>query len=105
MSIPLLRAFIQLKEVPMKSLRFSAVLAMACLSPLLQGCGGGHYYQITDPKSGDTYYTRSVDHAENNSAISFVDAKTGKRVTLDRMDVHVLEEKEYGAAVNRSTGG
>jgi hypothetical protein len=89
----------------MKSLRLSVVLAMACLSPLLQGCGGGHYYQITDPKSGDTYYTRSVDHAENNTAISFVDAKTGKRVTLDRMDVHVLSEKDYGAAVNHSAGG
>ena len=89
----------------MKSLRLSAFLATACLSPLLQGCGGGHYYQITDPKSGDEYYTRSVDHDENNKAITFVDARSGKRVTLDRIDVHVLNQKEYGAAVNGSRGG
>jgi hypothetical protein len=90
----------------MKSLRLSALLATACLSPLLAGCESGHYYRITDPKSGETYFTQSVERDENAANTTFVDARSGKRVTLDRIDVRVLDQKDYGAAVNgASTGG
>ena len=89
----------------MKSLRFPALLATACLSPLLQGCQSGHYYRITDPKSGETYFTRSVERDENVAKTTFVDARSGKRVTLDRIDVRVLDHKDYGAAVNGGTKG
>ena len=91
----------------MKSLRLSALLAAACLSPLLQGCESGHYYRITDAKSGERYYTRSVDRDEDAATrpAVFVDARSGKRMTLDRINVDVLDPREYGAGVNGSTGG
>jgi hypothetical protein len=91
----------------MKSLRLSAFLATACLAPLLQGCGGGHYYRITDPKSGEIYYTQSVyrDEEAANRPSSFVDARSGKRVTLDRLQVDVLDNEEYGVAISGTRGG
>ena len=91
----------------MKSFRLPAILATACLSPLLQGCGGPNYYRVTDPKSGETYYTQSMEWKQDaaTSPSTFVDARSGKRVTLDRMHVDVLGEGEYGSAVNGTVGG
>ena len=95
----------------MKSLRLPALFATACLSPLLQGCGGGgHYYRVTDPKSGETYYTQAMewDVFSNDAATkpsTFVDARSGKRVTLDRTRVDVLDQHEFDAGVSRSVGG
>ena len=93
----------------MKSLRLPALLATACLSPLLQGCAGGNYYKITDPKSGEIYYTQSMewDVFSNDAATkpsTFTDARTGKRVTLSRMHVDVLDQGEYGAALHTKGG-
>ena len=65
------------------------------LSLTMAGCS--HYYRVTEPASGKTYYTTTID--ERSGAAKFKDDITGNYVILHSAEVSELSEEEYGAQV------
>ena len=67
---------------------------------MLGGCT--HYYRVTDPASGKTYYTTDIDK-EKGGAVRIKDERTRSRVVLQSSEVREISEDEYKAEV-RGTG-
>lgn len=64
----------------------------------MAGCS--HYYRVTEPASGKTYYTTHID--ERSGAAKFKDDRTGSYVILHSAEVSELSEDEYGAQVKEA---
>lgn len=64
------------------------------LSLLLAGCS---YYQVSDPTTGRTYYTNTVNE-RMGGAVTFKDARTGDKVTLQNHEVSKITKEQYDAA-------
>ena len=61
---------------------------------LVSGCTS--YYRVTDPTTGNTYYTTSKSYDESkDGAASFDDARTGDKVTIQNSHVAKITEQEY----------
>lgn len=72
-------------------------LAVSILSGLMvTGCST-HYYRVTDPESGKTYYTNNVERVWQGGAINFEDAQSGNSVTLQNSEIKELTESEFMA--------
>ena len=82
----------------MKLASAGSIIALACLTV---GCGS-HYYRVTDPASGKTYYTTDIDR-QDGGAVRIKDERTRGRVTLPASEVTEISEDEYKAQV-RGTG-
>ena len=65
----------------------------------LVACAG--YYQVKDPTSGNTFFTRKISKIKKTGAISFDDAKTGSKVTLQSSKVKKITKKEYREALEK----
>lgn len=73
------------------------LLAFMCLGFMfLAGCAR---YAVTDPASGNNYYTEDIDNI-GDGAIRFEDAKTGKEITLQSSEVKEIDKEEYDIAVH-----
>jgi hypothetical protein len=59
---------------------------------VLTGCSS--YYRVTDPTTGRTFYTQSVDE-KGGGAVKFKDSRNDADVTLQNSHVQKLNEKEY----------
>ena len=70
-------------------------LLVCVLSLMVAGCS--HYYRVTDPGSGKTYYTTDID--ERGGGVKFKDDRTRSTVILHSAEVSELSESEYGAEV------
>jgi hypothetical protein len=68
------------------------------LSLTMAGCS--HYYRVTEPASGKTYYTTHID--ERSGAAKFKDERTGSYVILHSAEVSELSEDEYGTQVKEA---
>jgi hypothetical protein len=79
--------------------RAALLLAIAAFG-LLSGCTG--YYRVTDPESGKTYYTTSWDAGRYtySGAARFIDARSGKEVTLQSSEVEQLTKEEWQRMVD-----
>jgi hypothetical protein len=76
--------------------RKALLLVLAGLGLLsLAGCA---HYVITDPLSGKTYFTEDIDDTGDGS-IQFVDAKTGKLVTLQSSEVKEIDRDDFNTNV------
>ena len=64
----------------------------------LAGCGS--YYRVTDPVSKNVYYTEDIDKMKNG-AISFEDAVTGQKVTIQSSEVQKIDDKEFKQATGK----
>ena len=69
----------------------NCVLVLAAL--FLAGCGGS-YYKVTDPSTGNEYYTQKVDK-RGSGAVTIVDAATGDEVTLQNSQVSEVSKEEF----------
>ena len=78
----------------MSTRRITGVL-ICLLSVMIAGCS--HYYRVTDPGSGKTYYTTDID--ERSGRVKFKDDKTRNIVILHSAELSELSEEEYGAEV------
>src|SRR6187401_1612133 len=76
----------------------STALMLGGLTMLLAGCSDNHY-RVTDPTSGNTYFTTKVSDTGKGGAVKIKDAKTGSTVTLQSSDVKEISEEEYEAAM------
>ena len=64
------------------------------------GCGlQHHYYRVTDPGSGKTYYTNKFERVWQGGAVNFEDAQSGISVTLQSSEVKELSEGEFMATL------
>lgn len=70
-------------------------LAVVVFSVFLVGCA--HYYKVSDPGTGKSYYTEDVKR--NGSAVEFKDAQTGGVMTLQNSNVQEIDKQEYEQAV------
>src|SRR5215467_4277002 len=64
--------------------------------------GCSHYYRVTDPGSGKTYYTKDI-HEDRGGAVKIKDERTMSTVTLQSSEVREISEDEYVAEV-KGTG-
>jgi len=73
------------------------LLAVSTLSVLMVAGCSTHYYRVTDPVSGKTYYTNDVERVWQGGALNFRDAQSGSSVTLQNSEVKELSEGEFMA--------
>ena len=74
-----------------------ALFAVLGLTATIAGCS--HYYRVTDPASGRSYYTTEVENAGRGGAVKFKDHKSGTKVTLQSSEVKEISEDEFEAGV------
>lgn len=84
----------------MKRSRIIVVVA-ACVAMLgASGCGSS-YYRVRDTANTDnTYYTKSYK-TRRAGTISFTDARSGAKVTLQNSAVQKISREEWNGAVNK----
>jgi hypothetical protein len=51
-------------------------------------------YRVSDPRTGQVYYTRDVDKRDSGAA-EFTDAKTNAKVTLQSSVIERIPKQEY----------
>jgi len=81
-----------------KYVKFGWIAASLCAGLLVGGCSST-YYKVTDPNSGNAYYTEKVDTLVSTGAVKVKDARTGSVVTLQSSEVKEISEKEYKAGL------
>ena len=59
---------------------------------LLAGCA--NYYQVTDTRTGDVYFTRDIDRSRSG-AVEFVDARSDVRFALKESEVRVIDRTTF----------
>lgn len=83
----------------MKTRRALLGISVVSAAVLLAGCGGGPY-RIRESASADsTYYAKSFKR-QKDGTISFTDARTGAKVTLQSSVVEEIPRDEWRGAVN-----
>ena len=78
-----------------------AILTLCGLMVTAGGCTT--YYKVTDPASGQNYYTTKVKDKGATGAIKFEDQKTGSTVTLQSSQVKEISSEEYKSALKQQT--
>src|ERR1043165_7217065 len=78
--------------------RVSIALVLGGLTMLVAGCSDNHY-RVTEPTSGNAYYTTKVSDTGKGGAVKIKDAKTGSTVTLQSSEVKEISEEEYEAGM------
>jgi len=73
------------------------LIAIALIAVLLTGCT--KYYKVSDPLTGETYYTTDVK-TRSSGAVNLRDAKTNRNVTIQNSEVTEITEDEFNVAVN-----
>ena len=63
---------------------------------VLTACGG--YWQVVDPTTKNMYYTEDVNRIKGG-AVQFIDAKTGKQITLQNSEVMEVSKDQFRQAV------
>jgi hypothetical protein len=81
----------------MRKQQLSTALMLGGLTMLVAGCSDNHY-RVTDPTSGNAYYTTKVDDVRGG-AVKIKDEKTGSIVTLQSSEVKKISEDEYQAGM------
>jgi len=77
----------------------TAALMLGGLAMLVAGCSSDHYYRVTNPTTGNEYYTMKIEDAGKGGAVKIKDDKTGSIVTLQSHDVKEISENEYRAGL------
>jgi len=75
--------------------RLLALGTIVALTISVFGCA--NYYKITDPQTGNVYYSQEIDE-KDSGAISFKDAKTKNSVTIQSSEVIEVTGDEFEAA-------
>ena len=65
----------------------------------LMPVGCRKFYMVTDPGSGNVYYTRKIHHVRGG-AIRFQDAATGYHVTLQESEVDRVSRHQWREGVD-----
>jgi uncharacterized protein YceK len=79
-----------------QSMKYGWLVVSLCVCFLIVGCAS--YYKVTDPQSGNTYYTEKIENVMGG-AVKVKDARTGSIVTLQNSEVKEISEKDYKAGL------
>lgn len=71
-------------------------VVILCVGLCIVGCAS--YYKVTDPQSGNIYYTQDIQGL-SGGAVKLKDAKSNSTVTLQNSQVKEITEKEYKAGL------
>jgi hypothetical protein len=66
---------------------------------ILSGCGG--YWQVVDPATKNIYCTEEVKESKSSGAVKFIEAKTGKEVSLRNSEVKEISADEFKAGIGK----
>ena len=77
-------------------MRYGWLVVSLCIGLLIVGCAT--YYKVTDPQSGNAYYTQEIESIKGG-AVKVKDARTGSIVTLQNSEVKEIGEKDYKAGL------
>ena len=77
-----------------RSMRYGLLVASLCIALIVIGCASASYYRVTDPQSGNMYYTQKIESI-SGGAVKVMDARTNSTVTLQNSAVKEISEKEY----------
>lgn len=80
----------------------SVIRGLLACGLILGVAGCSHYYRVTDPGSGKTYYTTDI-HEDRGGAVKIKDSRTMSTVTLQSSEVREISEDEYEAEI-KGTG-
>jgi hypothetical protein len=69
-------------------------LVVALFAGLLVAACASQHYRVTNPHSGNVYYTEKIDSLKEG-AVKLKDARTGSTVTLQNSEVKEISSKEY----------
>jgi len=56
------------------------------------------YYEVSEPSSGNTFYTTKIDRPKNDSYLLFDNAQTGAEVRLTQFQLRTITQEEFEAA-------
>ena len=70
------------------------VLKVACIAAIGVAAGCTSYYKVTDPSTGNVYYTTDVQN-KGGGSVRIKDAATGDQVTLQNSQVTKVNKEEY----------
>jgi hypothetical protein len=79
-----------------RSMRYGLLVVSLCVGFFVVGCAS--YYKVTDPQSGNAYYTQKIENVMGG-AVKVKDARTGSIVTLQNSEVKEISEKDYKAGL------
>jgi hypothetical protein len=71
-------------------------VVILCVGLCVVGCAS--YYKVTDPQTGNTYYTENIEGL-SGGAVKLKDARSNSMVTLQNSQVKEISEKEYKAGL------
>jgi hypothetical protein len=81
--------FFSERRIIMKSVR----MTLAAVG-LLVAAGCASYYQVTDPQTKKVYYTSDLNQ-NGEGAVTFTDAHTGNKVTIQNSEVEKITEQQF----------
>jgi hypothetical protein len=74
--------------------RRTTTLVLVALLGASTTLGACKHYRVTDVSSGSSYYTKSVNH-QSDGGVSFRDAETENKVTLQSARVDRITKSEF----------
>lgn len=74
-----------------------AKLMLVALLGATMTLGACKHYRVTDLSNGTNYYTKRIDH-KTGGAVTFRDARTDTKVTLQNTDVDAITRSEFKQA-------
>jgi len=80
-----------------KSGLYAVVFGLAFVA---MGCSSTSYYKITDPASGNVYYTSDIKSDKNVGSVKFLDERSKSVVTLQNSEIKEISDEEYKAAMS-----
>jgi uncharacterized protein YceK len=79
-----------------RSIKYGWFVVILCVGLCIVGCAS--YYKVTDPQSGNIYYTQDIQGL-SGGAVKLKDAKSNSTVTLQNSQVKEISSEEYKAGL------
>jgi hypothetical protein len=67
---------------------------------VLIGCGGSHYYKITDPVSKNVYFSKEYEKTKTGG-VEFKDARTGAVVTIQSSEIKEISRDTFDEEIKK----
>lgn len=77
-------------------IRGSVILLAMVLAVGIIGCSS--YYTVKDPTTDKVFYTTEI--REKDAGVTFIDAKSGAKVTLQNSEISEIEKDAFKAALS-----
>jgi hypothetical protein len=84
----------------MKNCISRGILLVVSVGIMLLFSGCTNYYMVTDPHSGNVYYTTEIEEPKGGGgAVKLRDERTGNTVTIQNSEVKEISKDEFNVGV------